>query len=455
MSWLRSPGRMAWVGGVAMVVVGAGVVLLTTRLERPDLRDFEARQAPGAKTAPRESTLEDRDAVFGETDQTPSSEDASRVRALESGSPAAPRPVGVEERGELLQKGGSDFARPPASIGKLESKVGLESNEASPIPEAKEGASRGDAAGRAAPQRLTESRRTAAGEDVPVVRQGAPAAPAPAPAARAPASKQAEIVKPPATPAGKAGISALAREQERASADLNLAVPEEATVSLCGRVVDPNGRAVNRARVTLVESGRSVSTDAQGRFCIDAAPGDHALSVMAVGFDETRLTARAGSGLPAVAVTLGAVSVLDPSRSLAGARDNAKRTLGFVSREPSDVFSALPDSLRARVREAQAVVADGRARRSAARLEQGAERWERVVGRMSSEVMEAEARFRLAEARYLAWRHDPSATTQDRTGAPSLVRRNAALAAVRRALESPGSRVQSQTLRTWLRELAP
>ena len=394
LGWLRSPRRLATVGAVAVALAGAGVVMLTTRLERADLGGLQTQQESGAKEQP-----------------TPPESQTG---------PAAEAPQNRID----LQKKADEFAEAvPAPV--TDAKV--ERDQVAAREELK------DAARNVAPSRLKASRRTAAGEDVPVASQAAPA-PAQPPVTEKTSGRL--LVQPPAAPMAREAAGLRAGEAQR---------DERATTAgeLCGQVLDANRNPVARARVTLVENGQSVPTDSQGRFCIDAAPGEHALSVMAVGFQETRLTARTGTGSE-LAVRLNAVPVLGTSRPMASAPDATEPTYGYLAREATDVFSALPDSPRARVREAQSLTSEGRTRGSVSRLEQAAQRWEQVIPGLRSEGMVAEARYRLAEARVLAWQLSPNAA-----------RRAAAMTAVRRALESWGSGARGITLRTWLRDLAP
>ncbi len=58
---------------------------------------------------------------------------------------------------------------------------------------------------------------------------------------------------------------------------------EPPALSLCGDVKDALGRPIPSASGTLVTLGRGVSTDAEGKFCIDAPPGEHTPSVIAMG----------------------------------------------------------------------------------------------------------------------------------------------------------------------------
>lgn len=448
--WLRSPRHLAWTGALAVTVAGAGVVLLTARLEKSDLRSFDDQSRPGIarQAAPQASApVEDKNETGAATP-----------------APGTPLGAAAQERSAVDRFGENQvqrkqdakktegFARPPfeASPGSPEEEVRVEKQlNAAPQPASGDEAKlltkdRRDLAAK----RLVGTRRTAAGEDVPLQRRESAAAPTPAPDA---IKAGAPIPKPPAAPATAAAEKEFASSTSEADRALAPA-PTQGLLgpgpgTLCGSVVDGSGHAVARAQVTLVESGATVSTDERGRFCLAASAGVHEIAVMAIGFHSTRLSVRSGAGAPEVAVTLPAVSVLDGAKSLFGQfRDDAAgrgRPQSFA-REPADVFSALPDSLRSPVREAQAMVVEGRTRRSAARLDRAAIAWEAAGARLNPGPIEAEARFRLAEARYLAWQLGPGDT-----------RRSDAVAAVRRALEASVQPRQTRSLQAWLAELKP
>ena len=450
LGWLRSPRRLAWVGAVAVTLVGAGVVLLTTRVERPDLESFDKSQPqaqapatpspasvpPGAQEQRGARSQASAPAPEGETQGMAPGGDETGANALreadrvgdqkkESAGDFArsPRDGFTETTADRAKLGGS---RPPAAAG-----------EEAGVAPAKDRRAAG-------PRRLVATRRTAAGEDVPLQRRESGSTPVPAPAT---APEAGAIVKPPATPAGaapaeKQGFASTTGEADRALAPQAEATPAgPGSGSLCGSVVDGSGHPVARARVTLVESGASASTDERGRFCLVAVPGDHEIAVMAIGFRTTRLGVRSGPETAEVVVTLPAVSVLGDTRPLTGLLYKGAEPPSFA-KEPADLFSALPDSLRAPVREAQRMVADGRARRSAARLDQAAAAWEAARSRLSPGALEAEARFRLAEARHLAWQAGPNET-----------RRAAATTAARDALRVARLPGEIRSLKAWLAEL--
>lgn len=73
---------------------------------------------------------------------------------------------------------------------------------------------------------------------------------------------------------------------------------EASAARLCpahGRVIDQQGQAVEYATVVLIREGRQVAgmaTDAEGRFRLEAAPGQYTLQIQFLGFEPLRLPVR-------------------------------------------------------------------------------------------------------------------------------------------------------------------
>lgn len=101
--WFRSPRKLAWMGGLAVLVVGAGIVLMTSReIGDPALRDSkfalrgdQVAQAPPSTTTPSGSGLDAKEKDAATTD--------ARTRAADAppmlGAPA-PTPGTVRVDGE-------------------------------------------------------------------------------------------------------------------------------------------------------------------------------------------------------------------------------------------------------------------------------------------------------------------------------------------------------------------
>jgi hypothetical protein len=388
LGWLRSPGRLAAVGAVVAVIGGAAIVVVTARLERPApavttltpaLERSLARPsepAPPATSAP------------GTRASRPEDEAATGNLA------AGPEPAERRERVLAKSEERADVAVP--------GQAPLRETEAAPAP----------AAGMAqsapppvqdqgtAPRRLVTSRRTASGEDVPV-NPGAYSFAAPPPgAARDQESKSGMPEQPKgglprrAVPAGEQKLGAQAMSEARA--------PGATEARICGRVTDSNGRPVAGAQVAIADLGLGDSTDADGRFCLAAPAGPHSLAVMAVGYHESRLQVGATREAAETRVTLRPVPVLD--RGLEAFTRTGDRNSALAGREAGarDPFAVLPESLRTRAEEARRLADRARASGAAEDFDAAAAGWERVVPRVSGDAVQ-EARYRRAEARFLAW----------------------------------------------------
>lgn len=396
--FFRSPRALAWVGAAAVVVVGGGLALMTTREGLPpDLRDRKVdrligRQAesPATPAAPPSAAPRSNEGAPPPAEQEElSATDKLRTRALVRDQDAAAR-----EKEEL---------KAPAS---------------SPADERA-----------ASPSRAMEVRRTESGEEVPVRRKDSPV-PAPAPSAagnvagETQARKQTmaepmqkQSVPAPATPSLDAGAP-----PPEAGQKLGFAAPPPAAakarvaqapvpapvadgeVRVCGDVRDAQGRPIAGAQVMASDLGRSASADADGRFCLSLPPGDHPVSVMAVGYAPIRRTLRTGD--PEASLTLAAVPVLEGNGVTAL---KLPSTVSNATTNRVSPFGALPDSLLGPVREAERLEADAVAHRSASQYDAAAQAWERTLKSLAGGPLEVEVRRRLANARYRAWELSPTA----------------------------------------------
>ncbi len=446
--FIRSPRALAWAGAAAVVVVGAGLALMTGREVRPpDLRDRDlagrAQQvAPGGAKQmeaipPAEMTTRE---------AAPPSAMAGRERsaaAMPKEGAAAPQsqderaapgaPVADEERVE------PDRTNRPAAPATATTGGRVDRLTAPP-------AATPLAPGRASPGRAVQVRRNEVGEDVPVRRPGeSRPAPPPSPAATGAAKRTGQIRKkltaeplkdaktwvmteslypraaksestssgysfaspPDASPPGATPLAATpSARTSQTITDEGLAAGE---ARLCGEVRDAAGRPVAGAQVTVADVGRTATTDARGAFCVSAPAGEHPLSVMAVGFVESRQAVRMGGDEASVRVTLEAVSVLDDKRGAVSGRVPLPRMQATPPGEPRDGYAALPDTLRSVVRAAQQLEASATARRSAGLFDAAAAGWERALLRLEGGPLELETRRHLAEARYRAWEAGPNA----------------------------------------------
>ena len=387
----RSPRALAWVGAVTVVVVGGGLALMTSREGLPPtLRDGKvdrlmerrSEQAPASPAAP------------------PSAAAPSNQAA---GPPAEQEELPATDKSRALARDQDAELKSPASA---------------PVDERA-----------ASPTRAMEIRRTESGEDVPVRRKDSPVS-APSPAAGSaevsvtgetqvrkktmaePMQKQA--APPPASTSLDAGAPRPEAAQSSAfaappPAAAKLQSTAEGEVRVCGAVRDAQGRPIAGAQVVASDLGRSVSADREGHFCLSLPPGEHPVSVMAVGYATIRRTLRTGD--PEASLTLVAVPVLEgdgvstpkPSLTMQGAPVNRMRELSVAP------FAGLPDSLRGAVREAQRLETEAAAHRSASQFDAAAGAWERSLKSLAGGPLEVEARRHLSTARYRAWELSPTA----------------------------------------------
>lgn len=384
--WFRSPRALAWAGGAAVVVVGGGIALMTTReVTPPDLRardgmtqmapaaPGEAKTEPGAVVPPPAATA------------TPSMDDAA---------PGAP------SSGDLTESPGAAQEGMPIVTSEREALAKSRADAPAPSPVAATGA---DEVARVrkklAAQPMDAAKRAATGQAL-----GATGA------REESAAREYSFAQPP-----PARSPSAPRTQE--APDL------EGEARLCGDVRDAAGRPVAGAQVTLTDLGRAATTDAAGRFCLRAPHGEHALSVMAVGYRESRQVVRVAGAEAIARVTLAPVAVLDPrggsvaGRAPAGPPKTALPTVptgppatqvpGDAMDQAKDAYAPLPDTVRGMVREARRLEAEAAARGSAAHFDFAAAAWGRVLARVMGGPLEIETRRHVAETRYRAWEAGP------------------------------------------------
>jgi hypothetical protein len=297
----------------------------------------------------------------------------------------------------------------------------------------------------AAPSRAMEVRRTESGEEVAVKRKDMPS-PAPAPQVAGSAAggaktetqvhkpQQAGLMKQSATPAAPSAappVTALdaappagarnqgfaepppsgTASQARAKAQQKLVEApraEPGDVRVCGSVLDSHGRPISGAQVVASDLGRGTTADGAGRFCLSLPPGEHPLSVMAVGYMAGRRTLAAAER--EVQITLAAVPVLEGDGAMAKKNPPVAAYLQThrLTDESRDALAALPDSLRGAVAEAQRRESAALASPTAAGFDAAAGAWERALRPLIGGPLEVEARKHLATARYRAWELAPT-----------------------------------------------
>ena len=428
-AWLNTPAGMSWAGAVAVMVVGAGVGLITVRTMTPislhgarsAARVDQLLPAPSAATPPTSSSgalasaessatvpptsaepqaaapatgNEDTGGAVAEDRSADERAASAPARAVEMKPGPNGESVPAERRQALAP------APPPSAAADLQS--------GAPVKVRKFAAAQPLAAG--APGR--EESGTSAKSTTPPKQESA---------RRANASKDAD------TRAGTS--SATGRDGAISPPGMRLSNPPAATGQRCGAVRDAGGHAVAGAQLMLVETGSSAQSHADGSFCLDVSTAAHTLVVMAVGFEAQRIKLDP-SDQGALTLTLRAVSVVGgaPNGSTGtgleytpGTARWAQRpgatpsttSLDAAKRAPTPVgstetFASLSDSVRVLALKALQFENDAARAQSAERYKLAAEEWQKVLKRTVGTPAEGETRFRIAAAYYRAWQLDPS-----------------------------------------------
>ncbi|HVP15100.1 MAG TPA: carboxypeptidase regulatory-like domain-containing protein [Terriglobales bacterium] len=412
--WFRSPRKLAWVGTVAAVVAGAGIVMMVSREQRMpaiptrDLGSRAAQESPADRALPAPPLA-----------QAPS---GSRARALPLA--AAPAPESKAEVGASAPQARAEASPPLAG---------------SAVPGA----------------RAYQVRRNEAGDEVPVVPPGfvyRPPRPAIAPA---PPGKPVYAPKQqyalPATPAPeggplRGGVRPVTADEESA-ARAEAAAPSSAEAitpynyvggaptrkamrstsqrvpgpgRVCGEVVDDAGRPVSGAQVADRGSGVSVSTAADGSFCLDTRGAAPEIAVMAVGFEPLWRTVQSGQ---TVRITLRAVSVLGGQSQAARAFVREARLAIGSSPAPGSAvplaraFARGDTYLRIRGTNAVRLTTLAEQIGTAGAWDSAAAEWTRITDGVVGGALELPVSFQIARARYAAWRADRTAERADRARA--------------------------------------
>jgi carboxypeptidase family protein len=413
--WFGSPRALAWAGGVAVVIVGGGLALMTSRDGLlPGMRDRDL-----AARLERSAQSQEKQAPSPETRQAPPA-------AMDGGPALGPSGVETDVSSRATEREGAaalgtpdESPTPRPEMTKQDAVPPAERSRffAPPPGDAKARADAPADPRLARPSRAYEVRRNEAGEEVPVGRRTVPA-PSPVPPSGADQSTQVrkKLVAEPLDAVKKSAPS----QMLGATSPLAESGAREGDGRLCGSVRDAANRPIAGAQVVLTDIGRTVTTDPTGRFCVSVPPGEHPLSVMAVGYRESRQTVRAEAGAD-IRVTLAAVSVLDErGMTLAGraAPSPVKRALptepigppAMMSLPPdtTDFLLTLSDTLQRMIREARRLDSDAAARRTASRFELAAGAWSRLLPRLANGPLGSDTRRHVAESRYRAWELGPN-----------------------------------------------
>jgi hypothetical protein len=423
LGWMRSPRRLAWVGAVAAVIGGAAIVILSSReIHRPmvnpalesklsDVAPLKERAAQGARDqAGATARLSPEEMTRLERDQAQPSAAKPSLREQTKGE------VGLVSR--ALPSEEAAPAAPPAAAREEQSLA----RPSTPSDEA---------AGGTTPARLQQSQRNASGEDVPVHSNFA--APPPKAAVGSTSLKDA-----------KRQAAPLQNAPSAPSADALAPLPAGQT-RLCGRVVDPNGRPVSGAVVALADRGLTVSSDAEGAFCMDAPEGLHELTAMAIGYESTRLQVHVEGETSQASVILRPVSVLGGGALAKKSTPPAFRLDGGSAQSvPSPLKNPQSSHDRQALDQAWAARDSAIAQHTAAAFDAAAKAWSRVVPLAAPGPPQLQSRALQAEMSHQAWKLGPTST-----------RANTARAAIDAYLrEAPSGPARDQAV-TWRRELGP
>ena len=397
--WLRSPSRLAWVGAVAAIVAGAGLVFISSReVGRPGLdRQLSGRigqvappsgPPPAGSTSKRDESKQESNDALRERERGPSSNQA--------------RPAPGQTRGASGPTAREEGAPAPA-YEKLRDLDAIRAQAPSaPTTAARPAPSAGPPPAAGAPERLQPARRNVQGEEVPLRKEAYRFAGPPA-STETKSSETIRVRKP-------GGAEPLEAESQPEGVAPSLA-PAAGELSLCGRVLDPKGRPVAGAQIALADNARTAVTDANGHFCVASPEGDHELAVMAVGFQNQRAPVRVAGESPEVTVTLQPVAVLGQSfATLKQQPQDRMERLAGEAEKVGDPFASLSGDVRARAQRAQQLTTNAAKRRSASAFDGAARGWEELLARVGPGPARTAARLALANARVQAWQIAPNPT---------------------------------------------
>ena len=408
LAWLLTPQGLGLAGSAAAVLVVGSLVYFQTQrasdLKRPELAARSDQVAPAPSDAAKNAPQRE-EAGLKESERR-----LDQLSPPGAGAPAATAVPPVAEKS-------NEFAPAPTSndAGALQKRRDADegataSRQPSPTPPAaaptspEAGARTGAASGS-----MTHVEKTKRGEEVPVTTKKMQGMPAPVTSG----SSGPVAIKPEAqVMSGRSADSALQFHQEmNAKSTLDArdrAAPADASaqVQLCGRVTDGEGRPVAGAEVAVADVGRSVTAGADGRFCLQSPPGEHTVSVLRVGYEPLRQTITVAGAKSDMKLALRSVTVL---QSPGGG------SLGFTAEPKSGAASGAgwtggwPAPVQQDVGLAQSTTELAARTKSAARYEDAARVWERVLTRLGSPAAQLEARDRIGENRWLAWQLDKTA----------------------------------------------
>jgi hypothetical protein len=497
--WWNSPRALAWAGAAAVTLV-AGTFAVQQALQHP-------RQWPSRAESPLVAS-----------DRLESREPAAAKPAQPAPSPAAQAPAGAPLAVGAPAEGGEARAtsEPGAALDKRLSEP-LTAEKVKSEALRKEALARDQAAAAprvneiGAPGRMQELKTLPSGEQVPVQpralpqaekqrtfaappgqptrpsRPSRPAKPSAMPMTPAPALAEKRVAPtdeahvrggradeakaglagnlkaapaPATTPAPAPAAPGVVQSEEAPKAALAYRGEEGTTFRLCGRVTSPQGMPLAGATVTVVESGRSVTSDADGTYCLDAPSPRATLSVLAVGYLEYRAGVRAEDAHSNFGVALKPVDALGPgglptARLQTPPAPATERTSSGTSSGSSwgatrSLYGEKDSKLTVPAQPGEA--ADSRLAREATELamrlrsvmawSRAGALWTSVAGNAKTDTAANEALYRAAEARMSAWRLARGSSN-----------RRAAFDAVDAFLARAPAGARRETVEKWRKEL--
>jgi Putative zinc-finger len=399
-NWLRTPSGLSWIGAAAAVVIGAGVALITSRemqmqsLHRPEWTDrvTDARDNDDKNAKPDESRGLARSDAQTPAPAAGNESDQKALREVNAKEEAAKPQAAYEVRrnaagDEVPVNPPRGFAAPPQASSK-------------------------DAAGTSGAVYADKARRAEP------MGAGAPSAAAPGAAAQAGANSPASA----SAPLDAEKKSARTSNQGMTTDELS----STRTTRHCGSIRDPRGGAIASAQVMVAETGTSVSSAADGAFCIDVPSAGRTLVVMAVGYEPLREPVEPGVQ-GSLDLALHPVAVLEGGYAAQTAKLSSSAAPSLAPAPPSAGSRALKqapgipgmisDSVSAMMATAMRVETDAARAHSATQYEAAAVQWEKVLRNVKRAPAENGIRFRVAQARYNAWIYDPAKARADAANA--------------------------------------
>ncbi len=409
-AWLGAPAMLRWASVATVVVAGAAVAILTFRRDETNLRDDLLQKVRGRETQAQRPAVESKEAAPPTAPEPSPSREGLAAGAPEPApstgvsSPAAPQPGAKSLTGARAGRA-------------VEMTVPKSPNE-EPVPKSSQPSWLSRPRSFAAPPPGTEEGPTRVRKSAivqPLTERSDQSAPKPemekAPAAgseQPPSESSAGTSAQGTVPAPQPAAGTYRYTQELA--------PQAAEVQVCGKIVDPKGKALSGVQVVAANLGRVARTNSLGEFCLSLPPGRHELRMLAVGYGVvTRSLEVSAAGERGLAFELVPVSALGegliPGLSLGTQEPTAgwskKIIKGLVD---SRARTAPPDegATPAVLLEAQDAHRVAMQKGSAPAWEAAAAQWERALRAIQGTASELTARAGIAECRYRAWKADPT-----------------------------------------------